>query len=303
MVFVYLLLQIVELPELEELQLNVPIIPREDLDFRNTLLGEGGQATVEKGEWKTAALTVAIKSFYRSQVKDKLTLREIALLDKVRHPNIVSILGVSRTPYSYHIVLELFGGVSLGDVLFGAVTSYQLSMKEKASILQQLSTAVMFLHETLKPSILHRDIKPHNILIQKRSKRGYLETKLCDFGMAKSEGIVTSLRLTDRGVIRGTKWYLAPEILIDRLEPTTPSDIWALGVTVVEMYTKKDFWPYLDLEYIMGRMKKNNIPPAPGIPEPLFCVIKQCLCKKPSSRPKISFIINKMKQHSMWVDD
>lgn len=297
------MLQWVELPDLEDLKLTVPIIERDDLEFTNQVLGEGGQATVEKGYWKKAALEVAIKNFCRSKVKDKGTLREIAMLNKIRHPNIVSILGVCRTQYTYHIVLDLFNGASLGDVLFGQladVPSYRLTKKNKANILQQVLMAITFLHETLQPLVLHRDIKPYNILIQKRGI-GF-HTKLCDFGMAKSESFITSLRITDPGTIKGTKWYLAPEILIDRSEATTASDIWALGVTAVEMFTKNDFWCLLDLSDIIKRMERNDIPSAAGVPAPIFPIIQRCLSKDPSIRPRVSAVVSKMIQHHMWIN-
>lgn len=283
---------------MEELKLNVPVIHRNDIEFTNKLLGEGGQGTVETGRWISAQMPVAIKSCYRSTVKDKGMMREIVLLDKVRHPNIVSLLGVCCTGYSYHIVLELFDGSSLGDVLFGNLL--RLYKPDKISILQKVSMALMFLHETLNPFILHRDIKPHNILIQKKGRD--FQVKLCDFGMAKSECVITSLRVTNAGTIKGTKWYLAPEILINHSEATVDSDIWALGVTVVEMFSVRHFWDRLDLAYVIQRMEKNDIPPVVGVPKVLEPMIKRCLSKKPSIRPKISAIIGKMQQYGLWKE-
>lgn len=141
-------------PSLSDLALTIPIVNYDQLFFETKVLGEGGQGVVKLGRF--AGTPVAVKTIFRWKNKDRFVLREIKLLDQIRHPNIVSIVAACETMFNFHIVMEYFDGHSLYKILFEKKShkekeKFCLSTERRYSIAEKIIEAIDYLHEVLDP--------------------------------------------------------------------------------------------------------------------------------------------------------
>lgn len=188
-------------------------------------IGEGSFGRVYKARRKYTGRLVAIKMINKlGQSKDDIISfrREIDLLQKVSHPNIMRMLNMFETDTDFCVVSELARG-DLFQVIDDNQTLPESILKNVAA---QLVSAMSHLHSH---HIIHRDMKPQNILI---AEKGSL--KICDFGFARALSN-TTLVLTS---IKGTPLYMAPE-LVQEQPYDEKVDIWALGVILYELYYGK----------------------------------------------------------------
>jgi len=185
-------------------------------------IGEGSFGRVYKARRKYTGRLVAIKLINKlGQSKDDLLSfkREIEILKKVNHPHVMRMLNIFETDTDFCLVSEL----ARGD-LFQIIDDNQtLPEQILKSIALQLVSALAYLH---KNRIIHRDMKPQNILIGARGT-----VKLCDFGFARALSY-TTLFLNS---IKGTPLYMAPE-LVQEQHYDEKIDAWSLGVILYELY-------------------------------------------------------------------
>lgn len=240
---------------LKDLDLGVPVVPRKKLEISTFLVGEGGQALVKKGTF--CGTKVAIKSFPKTK-ESYLAFREIILLDRVRHPNIILLMGVSEGLDSYHLIMEYYDNYSLQSVLFSPDVNniYQLTESQKIHIAKQLCLALNFLHLEDDP-IVHRDVKPSNVLVEWSDVRKILyNIKLCDLGMAKCQEISSVLKTSAGNCkVRGTEYYRAPEV-IKRENPCPKSDVWSAGCTILELFTEESAWQFPETDIVKDEVKE-----------------------------------------------
>lgn len=189
-------------------------------------LGRGAFGVVHKGRHCRTGDLVAIKEMAAAQ-GGELKVEYDILVNLPRHPNIVKVLAFDVTKHHARLYLEWMAGGSLSD----CIRRYPPTEPLVKSYVRQMLSGLQFLHEH---GIIHRDIKPRNMLID---HRGVL--KLTDFGLSRH---VASMR--DRTRIGGTLAYLAPEGATGHFGPG--SDIWAVGATMSEMLTRKVPWSHLD---------------------------------------------------------
>lgn len=185
-------------------------------------IGEGSFGKVYKARRKYTGRLVAIKMINKlGQSKEDLQSfrREISILQKVDHPNIMRMLEIFETNTDFCLVTEL----GRGD-LFQIITDNQ-SLPENIlrSISAQLVSALNYLHSQ---RIIHRDLKPQNVLI---SSNGTI--KICDFGFAR----VLSNTTLALNSIKGTPLYMAPE-LVQEHQYNEKVDIWSIGIILYELY-------------------------------------------------------------------
>ena len=139
---------------------------------------------------------------------------------------------------------ELCDGYSLHKILHDANIRVKFNLEEqvKNNICKQTLEGIQYLHNCDDDPIIHRDIKPLNILIYKN----YL-VKICDLGVSKGDFIFTK-NLQTLGVnnFKGTLPYMAPEVVAEE-EATVYSDIWSLGCTLIEVYQEKVLWDIDDV--------------------------------------------------------
>lgn len=186
-------------------------------------LGEGSYAKVKLIKDKKTEDLFALKVYRRSQLTDELRKQnlslEISLLASLKHPGIVSFIKAVEAKNHIYIIMEFVSKVSLYD--FIDAQGGRLSEYIAKRIFYQLVQAVNYLHSK---SIVHRDLKIQNILLQSINS-----VKLIDFGFACEDQKLK--------IFCGTPSYMAPEIVERQPYKGKPADIWALGVILYKMLT------------------------------------------------------------------
>ncbi|KAI9366792.1 kinase-like domain-containing protein [Zopfochytrium polystomum] len=193
-------------------------------------IGEGTYGVVYKARNKTNGTVVALKKI-RLETEDEgvpsTAIREISLLKELRHPNIVKLHDIVHQNAKIYLVFE-FLDLDLKKYMD---TIQALSPSLIKSYMRQLVDGIRFCHSH---RILHRDLKPQNLLID---QLGTL--KLADFGLARAFGI--PLRTYTHEVV--TLWYRSPEILLGSKHYSTAVDMWSIGCIFAEMVLKKPLFP------------------------------------------------------------
>eukprot|EP00831_Metopus_contortus_P025719 TRINITY_DN2208_c0_g3_i1.p1 TRINITY_DN2208_c0_g3~~TRINITY_DN2208_c0_g3_i1.p1 ORF type:complete len:315 (-),score=65.47 TRINITY_DN2208_c0_g3_i1:68-1012(-) len=155
-------------------------------------------------------------------------IREIALLKELNHPNIVKLIDVVHTEKKLTLVFE-FLDYDLKKKMDASPAG--LDVPTIKSFLYQLVRGIAFCHQH---KVLHRDLKPQNLLIDKNNVM-----KLADFGLARGFGVPVK-NYTDEVV---TLWYRPPDVLMGSKTYSTSVDIWSIGCIFAEMVTKKPLFP------------------------------------------------------------
>ncbi|KAF9436613.1 Cyclin-dependent kinase 3 [Entomortierella beljakovae] len=198
-------------------------------------IGEGTYGIVYKATHKLTGTPVALKKI-RLENEDEgvpsTAIREISLLKELRHPNVVQLLEIIHDENKLYLVFEFLDQDLKRYMESIPMTSgVGLPMDLVKDYLFQLLQGIEFCHSR---RILHRDLKPQNLLIDDSKK-----LKLADFGLARAFGI--PLRTYTHEVV--TLWYRAPEILLGSRHYSTAVDMWSIGCIFAEMITKKPIFP------------------------------------------------------------
>ncbi|XP_033329476.1 cyclin-dependent kinase 1 [Megalopta genalis] len=192
-------------------------------------IGEGTYGVVYKGKHKKTGEIVAMKKI-RLEVDDEgipsTAIREISLLKELEHPNVVRLIDVLMEETKLYLIFEYLS-MDLKKYMDSLGSGKLLEPKMVKSYLYQITSAILFCH---KRRILHRDLKPQNLLID---KAGVI--KVADFGLGRAFGI--PVRVYTHEVV--TLWYRAPEILLGASRYSCAIDIWSIGCIFAEMATKK----------------------------------------------------------------
>ncbi|XP_066581529.1 cyclin-dependent kinase 2 isoform X2 [Prorops nasuta] len=194
-------------------------------------IGEGTYGVVYKAKDKLTGKLVALKKIRletESEGVPSTAIREISLLRNLTHPNIIQLFDVVDADKHLYLVFE-FLQQDLKKLLDSIKGGLEPPLVK--SYLYQLLKAIAFCHVNC---ILHRDLKPQNLLID---KEGHI--KLADFGLARTYCI--PLRTYTHEVI--TLWYRAPEILLGTKLYSNAVDIWSLGCIFAEMATRRALFP------------------------------------------------------------
>jgi len=195
-------------------------------------LGEGTYGIVYKCKAKDSDMIVALKRIRLESEEEGVpctAIREISLLKELDHPNIVKLYDVVHEEKKLTLVFE-YCDLDLKKYL--DEHGGQIPMSTIKFFLAQLLTGVAFCHER---RVLHRDLKPQNLLINKSS----LQLKLADFGLARAFGV--PVRNYSHEVV--TLWYRAPDVLLGSRKYSTQIDMWSAGCIFAEMVTGKPMFP------------------------------------------------------------
>src|ERR671918_1576211 len=239
-------------------------------------LGSGGMANVYLAEDEDLGRRVAIKILNERYANDESFIerfrREAKSAAGLSHPNIVSIYDRGEAEGTYYIAMEVIEGRSLKELI---MTRGPLPIGLALAYARQVLDALRFAH---RHGIIHRDIKPHNILIGPENR-----LKVTDFGIAR----YGPSQMTEAGSIMGTAQYLSPEQA--RGAPVTAaSDLYSAGIVLYEMLTGKV--PFGGDSAIEIAMKHVNEPPRPPsqlrseISPELDQIVLRALAKEPEDR-------------------
>ncbi|GFP26800.1 serine/threonine protein kinase [Candidatus Hakubella thermalkaliphila] len=233
--------------------------------------GSGGFATVYKAFDRTMKRTVAIKAIQaEGQVRDT-ALREARLIARLTHPNIITVFDILQEGPTFYIIMEYVEGLSLEELVERVG---ELRVSEATSIIYQLCDAIEAAHLA---NIIHKDIKPANIMITRRGR-----IKVTDFGIADILGEMSS---DSRKYVAGTVVYMSPE-QYEGQRVDFKSDIFSIGVVAYELLTGiTPFHPQLPCQE--ARKGRRPPPPSqlnPSVPHSLDHIILKCLQVYPEER-------------------
>ncbi|KAL7003445.1 mitogen-activated protein kinase kinase kinase [Sarracenia purpurea var. burkii] len=207
----------------------------------------------------------------KSKESAKQLGQEIALLSRLRHPNIVQYYGSETVGDKLYIYLEYVSGGSIHKLLQEYGQFGELAIR---SYTKQILSGLAYLHAK---NTVHRDIKGANILVDPNGR-----IKLADFGMAK--------HITGQSCplsFKGSPYWMAPEVIKNSNGCNLAVDIWSLGCTVLEMATAKP--PWSQYEGVAAMFKIGNSRDLPAIPDHLSDdgrnFVRQCLQRNPLHRP------------------
>jgi len=196
-------------------------------------IAAGGVGVIYLARDRSLDRPVAVKLLHASETiaasDDIRFRREARALSKVQHPNIVSIFGYGKHDGARYIVMEYVDGPSLYRLL---QERSRLSITEAISIARQVASGLAEVHAH---GLVHRDIKPGNILLR-RLASGNVIAKVVDFGLSRYQGDEETLKATKEYGIPGTPAYMAPEqVMSGQLDGR--ADLYALAVVLFEMLT------------------------------------------------------------------
>ncbi len=239
-------------------------------------LGAGGMANVYLAEDQELGRRVAIKILNDRHANDDQFVerfrREAKNAAALSHPNIVSIYDRGEAEGTYYIAMEYLDGRSLKELI---VSRGPAPVHVAVEYARQILSALRFAH---RHGIVHRDIKPHNVLVDAEGR-----VKVTDFGIARAG----TSQMTEAGSIVGTAQYLSPEQA--RGADVDPrSDLYSLGVVLYELLTgEPPFEGDTPVEIAMKHLSTVPEPPSarrPDIPRELDWVVMRALAKDPDER-------------------
>jgi len=211
---------VAETADPKETESNIKYCSVEERYIVGNELGSGGFSVVKEGTEKVTRRKVAIKFINKNAVNPdelKMLAREIEIMTKIQHKNVLQLIEVYDTETQIAIVMELVNG---GELFNKIVEKGSYSEEEARNVIRQLIEGVDYLHNK---GIAHRDLKPENLLCSE-NERGMV-IKIADFGLSKA-----FLNGSMLGTSCGTPDYAAPEVL--RMEGTYDNsvDMWSVGV-------------------------------------------------------------------------
>ena len=270
--------------ELSQALTEIPVLPGLPEHYQlKQELGRGGMGVVYLGQDTRLDRPVAIKvltlnSASGSEHQQESILRfqrEAKVIARLNHPHIVSIFDVQQKGNQYYMIMEYADGKTLAAL----AGSERLTPQWVARIGYQVCQALAYAHEQ---QIIHRDIKPGNIILTRRG-----EAKLMDFGIAQLQ--VEGTRLTQAGAVMGSLAYASPEQIQDVTSVDHRSDLYSLGVTLYELITGQ--LPYQATQLsglILEVLSQQPLPSVralkPELPEVLDHILMRALSKRREDR-------------------
>ncbi|XP_010913053.1 cysteine-rich receptor-like protein kinase 6 isoform X2 [Elaeis guineensis] len=290
-----------EITDAESLLLDLSMLRTATANFsEENKLGVGGFGAVYKGILPNGQELAAKRLSTTSRQGLAELKNELVLVAKLRHKNLVRLLGVCLEEQEKLLVYEYVPNRSLDTVLFDPIKREQLHWERRHKIIRGIARGLLYLHEDSQLKIIHRDLKAGNILLD-----ADMNPKISDFGLARLFGGDQSQSITTRVV--GTFGYMAPEYVMHG-QLSVKSDVYSYGVLVLEIITGRknssfsnsESGKYL-LSYIWEQWNKGTVleilDPCLGnhcpTTEVLRCIQIGLLCvqENPSDRPDMSTVV------------
>ncbi|MBM4328338.1 MAG: cyclic nucleotide-binding domain-containing protein [Deltaproteobacteria bacterium] len=240
----------------------------------NEIIGQGGWSIVYKGAHSSLPMPVAIKMLKHDMAMDPDFMdrfqNEARVIARLSHENLVRVYDIEHLYRTVFIVMEYLEGSSLEDILDSLP---RLEFKRTLNLLVQVCRGLRYAH---RHGIVHQDIKPANVFVQRRDR-----AKIVDFGLACPKGCEDVIDFA------GTPYYMSPEQI--ESEPVDErTDIYSLGITAFEMTTGRRPFAYEDVGKVLEAHRSEPLPDPrninPDLP-PGFCAfISKAARKDPSDR-------------------
>uniref|UniRef100_A0A8D0GAA5 Mitogen-activated protein kinase kinase kinase 7 n=1 Tax=Sphenodon punctatus TaxID=8508 RepID=A0A8D0GAA5_SPHPU len=260
-----------------------PVLNFEEIDFKEIEVeevGRGAFGVVCKAKWR--GKDVAIKQI-ESESERKAFIVELRQLSRVNHPNIVKLYGACLNPVC--LVMEYAEGGSLYNVLHGAEPLPYYTAAHAMSWCLQCSQGVAYLHSMKPKALIHRDLKPPNLLLV----AGGTVLKICDFGTACD----IQTHMTNN---KGSAAWMAPEVF-EGSNYSEKCDVFSWGIILWEVITRRK--PFDEIGgpafRIMWAVHNGTRPPLiKNLPKPIESLMTRCWSKDPSQRPSMEEIVKIM---------
>mgnify|MGYP005853426937 CR=1 FL=1 len=212
-------------------------------------------------------------------------IQEMRVLSRLRHPCITTVMGAvlekKREPM---LLMEYMEKGSLYDILHNQTTVLVKGLQ--LTIIQDILQGLRFLHSA-EPVVIHGDLKAKNILIDKNFR-----AKVSDFGLSHKK-----LR---KGGVCGTEYWMAPELLRGESPNTSASDMYALGIILYEIFSRKDPYDDEEREEVLKKVKDRKVnkrPPCPAsMPPEIKTMMRECLHAKAHERPSAEELDQRLKR-------
>ena len=237
-------------------------------------LGKGGMGSVSVARDPAIDRLVAIKllrdGIDSPEIRERFK-REARSAGKLRHPNIVTIFHVGEYESRSFIVMEYIPGNTLAEII---KQQAPLTIGRKIRIMEELCRGLAYAH---KAGIVHRDVKPLNILVDTEGS-----VKILDFGIAR----IGEQGLTQLGMMMGTPSYMAPEQISPGVADHR-SDVFAVGLVFYELLTYRRAFPREDFSVLHQILHEEPLPVetlCPDIDPDVVKVLQRALLKKPDER-------------------
>ena len=247
-------------------------------------LGRGGNSIVFKARHSllpgrfVALKTLDCRSLHNSEEALTRFRREIEILGRLEHPNIVRALDVIRTRSQLYLVLEYIAGRDLGSVVR---ERGPLPVVEAVTYAIQTARGLAYAHDN---GIVHRDLKPSNLLLTANGS-----VKISDLGLARLFAPGQTAELTLKGCCLGTPEFMAPEQAEDASEADARSDIYSLGATLFHLLTAKlpveGSSQYQRLQRLLSAPPRPLAEALPDAPANLARVVDHMRARDPDARP------------------
>ncbi len=251
----------------------------------DSLIGAGGMGAVYKATGPAGE--VALKIVLPDRLADGGTivprfLREARLAARIEHAHVVRTLDFGRWGPDrdrYYLAMELVDGLPLGDLM-----DLPLPVGVSVALMCQLLEALAHVHAR---EILHRDIKPDNLLVV-RGSDGRLTIKVTDFGVAAALGEATSTRLTVEGAAVGTPSYMAPEQALAVCMPGPPLDLYPVGVVLFRLVSGRLPFDGPLTRVMFAKVTEDpplaTAPDGSALPAGLVVAIRKLMARQPEDR-------------------
>lgn len=238
-------------------------------------LGEGGMGVVYQAHDTQLGRTVAVKVFRDGATEVERTASETQLLASLNHPALVTVYDAHIGGKPRYLVMEYVDGPTLQARLHTGPLSHKTAVRIARDLAEGL-------HAVHSAGIVHRDVKPGNVLLRASSVPGEeFRAKLADFGIAH---LIDSTRLTTPGTIIGSAAYLSPE-QVTGAAPQPASDIYALGLVMLEALTGERAFAHDGLrEAIVARLAQDPVIPS-SVGGEWAALLLAMTAREPADRP------------------
>uniref|UniRef100_A0A182UA27 Mitogen-activated protein kinase kinase kinase 7 n=1 Tax=Anopheles melas TaxID=34690 RepID=A0A182UA27_9DIPT len=242
-------------------------------------VGKGSYGTVIKAKWRNKY--VAVK--YMEVLTEQAFTAEVSHLSRVAHPNIIELYGACTEKPNFCLVMEYADGGSLHKVLHSRPRPVYTAA-HAMSWARQCAEGVAYLHDMTPRPMIHRDLKPPNLLLVNNGT----VLKICDFGTVTDK----STLMTNN---KGSAAWMAPEVF-EGSSYTEKCDVFSWGIILWEVIAREQPFKHIDTSYaIMWRVHQGSRPPLiDHCPKPIEQLMVRCWDKDPISRPSMKEVVNVM---------